>query len=107
MTSFLGKKTCRKDVVLIVTFDLIIYWFTSHQSHYCLYYNGIPEFVSKCFNIKRKIAQTKQNIGNFIVRESNLQKMATLAIIREISDSNLETGRNNLKSGVSRIIRES
>ena len=22
-------------------------WFTSHQSHYCLYYNGIPEFVRK------------------------------------------------------------
>ena len=23
-------------------------WLTSHQSHYCLYYNGIPEFVRKC-----------------------------------------------------------
>ena len=22
-------------------------WFTSHQSQYCLYYNGIPEFVRK------------------------------------------------------------
>ena len=22
-------------------------WFTYHQSHYCLYYNGIPEFVRK------------------------------------------------------------
>ena len=30
-----------------------------------------------------------------------------MAIIREISDSNLETGRNGSKSGVSRIIRES
>ena len=59
------------------------------------------------FNIKRKIAQTKQNIWNFIVRESNLQKMATLAIIREISDSNLETGRNSLKFEVSLIIQES
>ena len=30
-----------------------------------------------------------------------------MAIIREISDSNLETERNDSKSGVSRIIRES
>ena len=32
--------------------------------------------------------------------------MATSAIIREISDSNLETERNSLKSGVSRIVQE-
>ena len=30
-----------------------------------------------------------------------------MAIIREISDSNLETGRNGSNSGVSRIIWES
>ena len=35
------------------------------------------------------------------------KKWQTSAIIREISDSNLETGRNGLKSGVSRIIQES
>ena len=35
------------------------------------------------------------------------KKWQTLAVIREISDSNLETGRNGSKSGVSRIIRES
>ena len=31
----------------------------------------------------------------------------TSAIIWEISDSNMETGRNGSKSGISRIIRES
>ena len=40
--------------------------------------------------IKVKIAQTMQNILNFVDRKSNL-----------------ETGRNGSKSGVSRIIRES
>ena len=39
MTSFV-QKTCEKDVVGIVTF--VPDWFTSHQSQYCLYYNGIP-----------------------------------------------------------------
>ena len=42
-----------------------------------------------------------------MVRKSSLQEIATWAIIREISDSNLETGRYGPKSGVSRIIRES
>ena len=37
----------------------------------------------------------------------SLQEIATLVIIREISDSNLETGRYGPKPGVSRIIRES
>ena len=32
--------------------------------------------------------------------KSNVQNIAKLAIIREISDSNLETGRNGSKSGV-------
>ena len=36
MTSFVQKKKREKDVVDD--------WFTSHQSYYCLYYNGIPEF---------------------------------------------------------------
>ena len=53
------------------------------------------------------VAQTTQNIWNFMVGKSSLQEIATLAIIREISDSNLETGRYGPKSGVSRIIRES
>ena len=48
-----------------------------------------------------------QNIWNFMVGKLSLQEIATLAIIREISDSKLETGRYGPKSGVSRIIRES
>ena len=32
--------------------------------------------------------------------KSTLQQISTLAIIREISDSDLEIGRYNLKSGV-------
>ena len=38
---------------------------------------------------------------------NSLQEIVTLAIIREISDSNLGTGRYSLKSGVSWIIWES
>ena len=50
-----------------------------------------------------------QNIWNFVVRKSNLQETENfqLAIIQEISDSNLETGRNTSKSEVSRITWES
>ena len=53
------------------------------------------------------VAQTTQNIWKFMAGKSSLQEIATLAIMWEISDSNLETGRHSLKSGVSRIIRES
>ena len=42
-----------------------------------------------------------------MVGKSSLQEIATLAIIQEISDSNLETGRYSPTSGVSRISRES
>ena len=38
-----------------------------------------------------------------MVGKSILQEMATLAIIQEISDSNLETGRYGPKSGVSHL----
>ena len=43
MTSFFGEKKARKRCC----FNCNIWpnWFTSHQSHYCLYNNGIPEFV--------------------------------------------------------------
>ena len=45
MTSFFGGKKARKRCC----FNCNIWpnWSTSHQSHYCLYYNGIPEFVRK------------------------------------------------------------
>ena len=29
-------------------------WLTSHRSNYCLYYNGIPEFVRKCLMLTVK-----------------------------------------------------
>ena len=46
-------------------------------------------------------AQTTQNISNFMVRKSSLQEITSLAIIRKISDANLESGRYSSKSGVS------
>ena len=59
-------------------------------------------------NVNRKIAQTAQNFWNFIVRElESTRNDKTSAIIREILDSNLDTGSNGLKSGVSQIIWES
>ena len=42
-----------------------------------------------------------------MVGKSSLQEIAILAIVREISDYNLETGRYRPKSGVSQIIQES
>ena len=54
-----------------------------------------------------KLLQTKQKI-QILGSESRVhEKWQTAAIIREIFDSNLETGRYNPKSGVSRIILES
>ena len=104
----LWKKLHKKDFVGIVTFDLIN-WLTSHQPHYCLYYlqwhTGVCE---EMFDVNSTIAQTKQSIWKIPPSESRFyKKWQTMAIIREISDSNLETGRNGSKSGVSRIIRES
>ena len=51
-TSFVQKKTCEKDVVGIVTFAPD--WLSSHQSHYCLYYNGILRFLRKHSMLKFK-----------------------------------------------------
>ena len=42
-----------------------------------------------------------------MVWKSILQKISTMAIMREISDSNLDTGRYGPKSAISRIIQES
>ena len=52
-------------------------------------------------------AQTMQNIWNFMVGKTSVQEIAILAIIREVSDSNIETGRYSTKSGVCWIIQES
>ena len=80
----------------------------THQSHYCLYYNGIPEFVRKRFDVNSTIALQQPKIFEISLSESQIYwKWQTSAIIREISDSNLETLRNGSKSGLSQIIRES
>ena len=42
---FLEKKNTRKRCCF--NFNIWANWFTSHPSHYCLYYNGLPEFVRK------------------------------------------------------------
>ena len=65
----------------------------------------MPEFMRK--HSMLTVAQTMQNILHFMVGKSSLQEIATLAIIQEISDSNLETGRYSPKSGVFLIIQES
>ena len=52
------------------------------QPHYCLNYSGIPEFMRK--HSMLTVAQTTQNIWNFMVGKSSLQEIATLSIIREI-----------------------
>ena len=44
---FISPKTCEKDVVGIVTFDLIGLLATNHIIAYN-YFNGIQEFIRKC-----------------------------------------------------------
>ena len=82
-------------------------WFTSHQSHYCLYYNGIPEFVRKRTMLTIKLLKQRKIFEISLSDTRIYKKWQTSAIIREISDSNLETGRNGSKSGVSWIIWKS
>ena len=48
-------------------------WFTSNQSHYCLYYKiWHIRVCEETVEVNSKIAQTTQNIWNFIVRKLNL-----------------------------------
>ena len=105
MTSF------RKTNDIICAKNACWFWSTyiAHKQfifrpHYCLNYSGIPEFMRK--RSMSTVAQTMQNIWNFMVGKLSLQEIATLAIIQEISYSNLETGRYSPQSGVPRIIRE-
>ena len=74
----------------------LLYWHTG----------GVFE---EMFDVNIKVAQSMQNklSWNFRVKSSLLKKCQTLAIIWEISYSNLETGRFTLKSGASWIIWES
>ena len=73
MTSFVQKKH-EKDVVEIITFDLIGLLPTNHIIAYItMAYRSFLRKLS--FNINSKTAQTTQNIWNFIVRKSNLEEM--------------------------------
>ena len=51
--------------------------------------------------------QTQPTFEIALTESPIYKKLQTSAITRDISDSNLETGRSVSKSGVSRIIRES
>ena len=102
ITNLWWHKMREKDVVGIVTFDLIGLLPTNHIIAYITM--AYRRFLRKSLMLT---AKTMQNIWNFIVGKSSLQEMATLAIILEISDSNLESGRYRPKSGVSGIIQES
>ena len=65
------KKKREKDVVEIITFDLISVLPTNHIIAY-IWHTGVCE---ETFNVNSKIAQTMQNIWNFIVRKLNLLEM--------------------------------
>ena len=60
ITNLPSHKMREKDVVGIVTFDLIGLLPTNHII--CLYYNGIPEVFEKKFGVNSYIAKTTQNI---------------------------------------------
>ena len=88
-------KVHKKDVVGIVAFDLIGLLPTNHIIAYIKNVIIIPEFMRKCSNL---ISSLESRV---------YKKRQTLAIVWEISYSNLETGRYCLKSGVSQTIRKS
>ena len=105
ITNLEWHKTCEKDVVGVVTFDLIGLLPTNHIN-ILQWHVGVYE---EMFDAKMKIAQNnaKYYSWNFIVGKASLpKKWQNPAIIQEISYSNLETGGYGLKSGVSQIIRE-
>ena len=73
--------------------------------HWCT-----PPVPSRRRGVKASFWYSRLHFSNllatsiFIETPGSLQEIATLAIILEISDSNLETGRYSSKSGVSLII---
>ena len=54
-----------------------------------------------------KLLQTTQKIEILGSESQVYKKWQTAAMIREIFNSNMETGRNGPESGVSQIVRES
>ena len=67
MTSFVKKKTRKKEVVGIVTFDLIGLLPTNHSIAYIQWHTGVCE---ETFDVNSKIAETTQS------RKSILQEVA-------------------------------
>ena len=84
-TNLWCQKMPEKDVVGNVTSDLIALLPTNHIIAYIRIWH--TKVYEKTFNVKSKIAQTMQNIWNFIVKKSTLQENGTSVIIWEISDS--------------------
>ena len=84
-------------------------WFTSHQeTNHIIILQWHTAVYEETFDVNISMAQTMPNSWHFIVGKSSLlKKWQTLAIIQEISFSNLETGRYGQKPGVSQIIQES
>ena len=98
---FLKKR--EKDVVRIVTFDLIGLLPTNHIIPYITMAYGSLWGNSQC---QQKNCSKNAKYLKFHCQKVEYTRNGKLAIIREISDSNLETGRNGSKSGVSWIIWE-
>ena len=84
-TNLWCQKMPEKDVVGNVTSDLIALLPTTIIAYITIW--QFTQVYEKTFNVNSKIAQTMQNIWNFIVEKSTLQENGTSVIIREISDS--------------------
>ena len=56
----------------------------SHQSHYCLYYNGIPEFVRKRSMLTEKYLKQRKVLEISLSDSRIHRKWQTSAIIWEI-----------------------
>ena len=88
------KKMRQKDVIGIVTFELIGLLPTIAYN----YYNDILEFVRKRSGLTVKWLKQRnaKYLETFHLSESRFfKKWQTTVIIQENSDSNLETGRNS------------
>ena len=109
MTSFVKKKkTHQKDVVGIVTFDLTGLLPSNHIIAYItMAYRSLWRNLWRNLLTVKKLKQHKVFEKISLSESWFYKRWQTSAIIQEISDSNLETGRNGSKSAVSWIIRES
>ena len=93
MTSFLKKKKKKKhEKRCCWNCNIWPNWLTSHQSHYCLYYNGMLEFVRKRSMLTvKELKQCKVFLKKFHCQKVDSTRKQTSAIIWEILDSNVKT----------------